>query len=112
MAGEIDLATAPLLQRHLTDLIDAGRVRLVLDLSELTFCDSVGLGLFVGAARRLADHGQLLHLTGLRPGTMLLVSVTGATGIFALHNDLATAQAAAAGPGSTPGPDRRELPAQ
>ncbi|MEV6527973.1 STAS domain-containing protein [Longispora sp. NPDC051575] len=80
VGGEIDLATAPLLQRHLTAIIDAGEVRLVVDLSEMTFCDSVGLGLFVGAARRLADHDQLLHLTRLRPATVLLLSVTGVAG--------------------------------
>ena len=51
--GEIDLATAPRLREHLVRLVTehAGHP-VVVDLTGVTFCDSIGLGILVGAQRR------------------------------------------------------------
>lgn len=53
VSGEIDLATAPRLREHLVRLVTehAGRP-VVVDLSGVTFCDSLGVGVLVGAQRR------------------------------------------------------------
>ena len=52
ITGDCDLASAPELRRHIvrasTDVDE-----LVIDLSGVGFIDSVGLGLLVGAARRV-----------------------------------------------------------
>ncbi|MEV6527602.1 STAS domain-containing protein [Longispora sp. NPDC051575] len=96
MGGEIDIATAPLLQRQLATLLGNGRHRLVIDVSAVTFCDSTGLGVLIGAARALHLHGLRAHLTGLRPAMTRLFDVTGIAHAFTLHHDLATATATAA----------------
>jgi anti-sigma B factor antagonist len=61
VAGELDLATAPILQERITDAEDLHPPLLVLDLRELTFMDSTGLRIVLAAdaaarreARRLA----------------------------------------------------------
>jgi anti-anti-sigma factor len=43
LAGELDMATAPELERTLQDALDAGCRRIVVDLRELAFMDSTGL---------------------------------------------------------------------
>jgi len=59
VSGELDIATAPSLRDQLTAAIDAGRYRLVLDLSALSFLDSVALAAIVHAKQRLPEHGKM-----------------------------------------------------
>ena len=45
--GELDLSTVPVVDAQLSELVDAGFRRLVLDLRELRFLDSTGLRLLL-----------------------------------------------------------------
>jgi anti-sigma B factor antagonist len=62
--GELDLATAPELERVLTDRL-SGETPVVLDLRELAFMDSTGVRSLVTARRLSADGGT--ELTIVRP---------------------------------------------
>jgi anti-anti-sigma factor len=57
--GELDIATAPALRERLNSAIDAGTHRLVIDLSALSFLDSVALATIVHAKQRLPEHGVM-----------------------------------------------------
>jgi anti-sigma B factor antagonist len=59
VSGELDIATAPALRDRLTAAIDAGTQRLVIDLSAISFLDSVALATIVHAKQRLSEHGRL-----------------------------------------------------
>lgn len=52
VSGEMDLATSPALRQQVHDAVADGRHSLVLDLSQVLFCDSSGVGVLI-AARRL-----------------------------------------------------------
>ena len=52
VSGELDLVTSPMLRQRVHEAVAEGRHSLVLDLSEVLFCDSSGVGVLV-AARRL-----------------------------------------------------------
>jgi anti-sigma B factor antagonist len=54
ITGDCDLASAPELRRELLRAA-SGADRLVVDLEGVGFLDSVGLGLLVGAARRVGE---------------------------------------------------------
>lgn len=61
-AGEVDLVTAPLIADHL-EAIAAGDIgHLVLDLEGVTFMDSNGVALLLGAWRRAAREGWTLTI--------------------------------------------------
>lgn len=60
LAGELDLASAPTLRAAAQEKLEAGAGRLVLDLTELSFCDSTGLSVMVWAHHTFPD-GVLLH---------------------------------------------------
>jgi anti-sigma B factor antagonist len=58
--GEIDMATAPMLERELTSAIESGDGAVVLDLSEVTFFDSSGLRVAIVAHRDLGERDRRL----------------------------------------------------
>ena len=51
--GQIDLYSAPTFKEAVLDAIDDGATVLVIDLSDVDFMDSTGLGVLVGASKRL-----------------------------------------------------------
>jgi anti-anti-sigma factor len=57
--GELDIATAPTLRARLDTAIEGGARRLVIDLSAVSFLDSVALATIVHAKQRLAEGGRL-----------------------------------------------------
>lgn len=60
VTGEVDVYTAPALRERLTALVDSGRTDLVVDLTQVRFMDSTGLGLLVGVLKRVRGlDGQL-----------------------------------------------------
>jgi anti-sigma B factor antagonist len=60
VSGQADLHTAPEVRALLTDALDDGRRRVVVDLTETTFIDSMMLGVLLGALKRVKGHsGQL-----------------------------------------------------
>jgi anti-sigma B factor antagonist len=57
--GDLDLASAPQLKRTLLELLDKGYSQYVIDLSQLTYMDSMGLGVLVGFRKRIEGSAQL-----------------------------------------------------
>ena len=49
--GRLNMAAAPQLRGVVSDLTAAGRVRIVIDLSAVTFIDSSGLGALIGGLK-------------------------------------------------------------
>lgn len=75
--GELDMASAPLLQAALENAeADAAPV-LVLDLRELRFMDSTGLRIILWARERLRSRGHELALTVGSSQVQRLLSVSG-----------------------------------
>lgn len=68
VAGEIDMATAPMLDRALSEAIEAGNGPVVLDLCDVSFFDSSGLRAAIVAHRELGEQGRRLALACLPEG--------------------------------------------
>ena len=63
VTGEIDLFTAPEFKQRISEPIDAGKARIVVDLLGVSFIDSSSLGVLIGAHKRLK----------LREGSLVIV---------------------------------------
>ncbi len=83
--GELDLASAPEFRRQLRRASEAGEP-IVIDLSGVSFIDSVGLGLLVGADRRARAAGGSLTLTGPSPRVDALFVETGLSKLLDLRD--------------------------
>jgi anti-sigma B factor antagonist len=75
--GELDMASAPLLEAALQSAEADATSVLVLDLRELRFMDSTGLRIILWARERLRSRGQELALTTGSNQVQRLLSVSG-----------------------------------
>jgi anti-sigma B factor antagonist len=87
VVDELELATCSLLRSALDDLIDADLDRLVelhLDLREVPFIDSIGIGVLVSTHLRLVDIGcQLVVMPS--PALRTVLGITGLDQVMAVH---------------------------
>jgi anti-sigma B factor antagonist len=79
--GDLDLATAPELKWTLVELLDKGYDRYVIDLTRLTYMDSMGLGVLVGFGRRLEGRAHMA-LAGVPATQRTLLELTGLDACF------------------------------
>jgi anti-sigma B factor antagonist len=111
ISGEIDVFTSPRLREELLGIIDGGAQHLVVDLGEVTFLDSTGLGVLVGIYHRLRARDGTMSFMGVNDRVRRVFHVTQLTKIFVLHRSLDEAIAAheaaggSSGPGSSPSGD-------
>jgi anti-sigma B factor antagonist len=75
--GEIDLAGAPRLREALSDVLAAGCSRIVMDLRKVTFIDSTGLGVIVGAGKKAAGLNGAVRIVCDDKRVLRLLSLTG-----------------------------------
>src|SRR4051794_18559612 len=83
--GEIDLFTAPELKAALTDAIEDGRTRVVVDLSDTTFLDSTALGVLIGAVKRLRSRDGRMTIVNVDPNIAKTFEITGLDQIFTIR---------------------------
>jgi anti-sigma B factor antagonist len=67
VAGELDIATAADFGIELARLIDDRGPDVLIDTSDLAFCDARGLAAIVAADNRARRRGGAVTLTGVRP---------------------------------------------
>lgn len=89
VTGEIDVYTAPKLRETVVAAIEQGHTRLVIDIERVAFLDSTGLGVLVGALKRVrADNGSLdIICTSER--LLRIFEITGLDKVFGLHRSIA-----------------------
>lgn len=93
VSGEIDIYSAPTLRERLVDLIDHGHSDLVVDLTKVRYMDSSGLGLLIGALKRVRGVGGQLHLVVASPALLQVFQITALTQVFTIFPTRAEALA-------------------
>ena len=94
VAGEIDVYTAPRLREEITELVAAGTYDIVIDMSEVEFLDSTGLGVLVGGLKRVRAHDGSLDLVCTQERILKIFRITGLTKVFGIHETVDEAIAA------------------
>jgi anti-sigma B factor antagonist len=84
VTGEIDLFTAPEFKQRVTAPIEAGRTRVVVDLTRTTFIDSSSLGVLIGAHRRLKRNNGSLAVVCDNQAIVKTFRITGLDSVFSL----------------------------
>lgn len=94
LRGDLAIDSVPKLRVALTGLIDRSANRIVVDLAQLRFCDSIGLSSFVEAHHRCVRAGGYLRLAAATPFMLRILTVVGLLGPVPVYD---TVHAACAG---------------
>jgi anti-sigma B factor antagonist len=76
LAGELDVATAPVLQRRMDALAEEGQTRIVIDCSYLSYIDSSGVAILADTWERLTALGGSLVVRNPSPMAVKLFQIT------------------------------------
>ncbi|GGP85094.1 hypothetical protein GCM10010278_74430 [Streptomyces melanogenes] len=90
VSGRLGLATVPRLRERLVRVSHGPGNLLVLDLSGVTSCDALGLGLLIATARRARSFGDGLCLLAPSPSVAAALGAAGLTRLLHVHSDLGT----------------------
>ncbi|MCA1698023.1 MAG: STAS domain-containing protein [Actinobacteria bacterium] len=82
--GELDLFSTRELQRTLAEALDAGCIRIIVDLSQTPFVVSCTLGVLIGAVRRLCSHHGAMAIVNVNEDVAHAFEVTGLDQIFTI----------------------------
>lgn len=80
LAGELDLAAAPVVLNGLAGLSPQGDV--LIDLAGLTFIDAAGLGTLVRVRNAQLENGFRLHLVRAKPAVTRVFELGGLAGLL------------------------------
>ncbi len=82
IAGELDCYSVSTLREALLHVSGERRYRLAIIMSSVTFMDSSGLGVLVGAAKRARNGGGALALVGCGEHILRVLRITGLTRVM------------------------------
>jgi len=88
LRGSLDLATAPSLRAALIEAANEGKHDIIVDLSQLEFLDSTGLGAIIGAHRRALENGGRVRLIVSDGPIQRLLTITGLMRTLAVYASL------------------------
>jgi anti-sigma B factor antagonist len=94
LSGELDADTAEILRDALDELVARPYPRIVVDLSDLRFCDSMGLSAFISAYLVASSGGGWLRLAGANAFLRKLIETVGLTRYVGLYDDVERALSA------------------
>jgi anti-sigma B factor antagonist len=85
--GEIDAYTAPKLRETLFPLSEQDQVSMTVNLGDVSYMDSTGLGVFVGLFKSVRAHNGEFRLVGLSERLRRLFDITGLADIIDIKSD-------------------------
>lgn len=85
--GDIDVVSRARFEEALFDVVDTGGP-LVVDMRQVTFCDSTGLNAIVAANRRAQERGAQVSLAALPPRVQRVFHITGLDKLIPIYETL------------------------
>ena len=77
VSGEVDMATAPELGEAMRSVASTGVLRLVVDLADVSFMDSSGLGMLAAMHREQSARGGVVVIASASNSVMAVLQVSG-----------------------------------
>ena len=94
VGGEIDVYTAPKLRDQISELVNAGKTSLIIDLENVDFLDSTGLGVLVGGLKKVRAQDGSMTLICSQDRLLKIFRITGLAKVFTIHASEAEALSA------------------
>ncbi len=91
LAGYLDAHTAPEFEKAVQNEFEAGRVKLVVECSRLTYISSAGLGVFMSFIEEIRSAGGDIKICALDPKVFQVFDILGFSALFDILPDLPAA---------------------
>jgi anti-sigma B factor antagonist len=91
LEGYLDAHTAPEFEKAVQTEFEAGRVRLVVECSRLSYISSAGLGVFMSFIEEIRESGGDIKICGLAPKVFQVFDILGFSALFDIVPDLPAA---------------------
>lgn len=88
IAGDVDLRSAPRLRDQLLNFANQHDGRLIIDLSDVAYMDSSGVGTIVFVKREVERSGGTLVLAGLQPRVRSVFEITHLVQFFTIAENV------------------------
>lgn len=88
VCGEIDAYTAPKLRESLFQLLEKEDIEMVINLENVVYMDSTGLGVFVGVFKKIRSNQGELKIIGLTDRLKRLFEITGLADIMDINGKI------------------------
>lgn len=85
LEGEIDVYTAGQLKNVFTDIMEDKKENIKIDAKELEYIDSTGLGILIGALKKLEEEDKNITISNIRPNIKKLLNITGLDKVFIIE---------------------------
>ena len=85
LSGELDVSTADELKKELHKLVDEKNIDMRLNLENLDYIDSTGLGVIIGILKRLKIESKEVYIEKPKNNVGKIFSITGIDKIFKLE---------------------------
>jgi anti-sigma B factor antagonist len=88
---KLDATISPELKGEFLILCNPKTKQLIVDLSDVEFCDSSGLSALLIAERKMRENGGVVKLVGLQKKVLSLIRISRLDRAFSIHDSLAKA---------------------
>jgi anti-anti-sigma factor len=85
LCGEVDISSSQTFKDKLYKLIEDHKKNIKLDCTGLTYIDSTGLGILVGALKKTKQSDNTIIIKGLKDNIKKLFYITGLDKIFVIE---------------------------
>lgn len=82
LQGELDVSTADKLKEHLHSLVDKKIIDMKINLTNLEYIDSTGLGVMIGILKRLKISDKEIYIINPKSNVKKIFTITGLDKIF------------------------------
>lgn len=92
--GVIEMVTCSVLANILSETINAGYRNMVLDMSEVTYCDCSGIRVILSTCQRLLENGGMLRVSSPSPIVRRIMEAVGLSDLLDIqprHHETAVA---------------------
>ncbi len=91
LEGYLDAHTAPEFEKAVQSEFEAGRLKLVVECSRLTYISSAGLGVFMSFIEEIREAGGDIKICALSPKVFQVFDILGFSALFDIVPDLPAA---------------------
>lgn len=80
--GEIDIYTSPNFKEILLSMINEKDANIIIDGEKLEYIDSTGLGILIGALKKVKEKDNNIIILNVKPNISKLLDITGLNKVF------------------------------